>query len=345
MAFPYVLESNFEQGTNAEWTSETDTGSQLDFPHASVLAGVSGLGPMAPFRGAYCARWTLGANTTDAYLTSTTIDIADGSTASYRWYLYLAENFQFTADDVVSLFKLTQAGGGTVEYTIGLNLTAADDTIFLGGSDGTAAGDFGATSITRNKWHAIEVTAKVSTTDAGTLQVYLDGALQVSLDTLDQGGAVGDGVLGIMDRLSTTTGVVLMDNFIADDLRIYPIVTRYPRQLLLTKTAHAFIGPGIIENVTLMSGSSTDSVVAIYDTNRGNTSDVNKLVLELKGIAANDPIDPAGVPVYVSRGAYVVLTGTAPRAMMTIHMAPGYGSEGAVRGMASRLRVNPLEVL
>ena len=147
MAFPFVLESNFEAGTNGEWTSETDTGSQLDFPHISELVGKSGIGQLMPFRGAFCARWVLGANTTDAFLTSTSIDIADAATSYFRWYMFFATNFAATAADVVSIFKLRQAGAGTVEFTVGINCDGSGG-IFLGANDGTAASAFGSTNIT-----------------------------------------------------------------------------------------------------------------------------------------------------------------------------------------------------
>lgn len=344
MAFPYLFESNFEAGTNAEWTSETDSGSQLDFPHISVIAGQNGIGNLAPFRGTFCARWVLGANTTDAFLRTTAIDIADTASSWFRWYMFLANDFVATAADVVSIFKLRQAGGGTVEFTVGLSCDGAGG-IVLGGSDGIAAANFGTTNITLGKWHAIEVFATVSTGGAGVITTYLDGVQQSTQTAQTEAAAVGDGDLGFSDRLSTTTGTVLMDAFVQDDTRVYPIVSRYPRQLLLTKSAHAFIGPGVIENVSLLSGAGTDNVLAIYDTNRANTSDVNKVGIELKNVTNNDIVDPAGVPIYLQRGAYVVLTGTNPRAMLNIHWAPGYGSEAAARHMGRRIKLNPLEVL
>ena len=44
MAFPWIFHANFEQGTNAEWDSETDGASptQLDFPHYTELARFPG---------------------------------------------------------------------------------------------------------------------------------------------------------------------------------------------------------------------------------------------------------------------------------------------------------------
>jgi hypothetical protein len=75
VAFPFLLESNFESGSNAEWTSETDTVSQLDFPHYSELARYPWK-TCVPFQGAYCARVVLSGGTADAFVSSTSTTIA-----------------------------------------------------------------------------------------------------------------------------------------------------------------------------------------------------------------------------------------------------------------------------
>lgn len=344
MAFPWIVESTWESGTNAEWTAETDTASLLDFPHASVLARFPWPNH-APFRGAYCARFRLGAETTTVFLTHTTIDIADTATAHFRWYMQLAPDFAFTADDVVSLFKLRQAGGGTVELTVGLNLVTATDAITIGGSDGVAAASFGATRLQRGVWHCIEVGALVSTTDVGTLTVWLDGVSQVALTTLDQAAAVGDGDLGVMDRLATTTGTILVDDFVMDTERVYPIADRFPEILLLTKSGTVFLGNGLIDNVSLLSGAGTDCVLRVYDTAWADANDSGNIVIELKNTANNELVDPAGTPVTVTRGAYVQLTGTTPRALVKICRGSGYGSSALIRRAASRLSIKAGEGL
>ena len=59
--------------------------------------------------------------------------------------------------------------------------------------------------------------------------------------------------------------------------------------------------------------------------------------LELKNLTASEtPVDPAGVPVEFTKGCYVSLTGTNPRAMLNIRRAMGYSSDGAIRTVASR---------
>jgi hypothetical protein len=65
-----------------------------------------------------------------------------------------------------------------------------------------------------------------------------------------------------------------------------------------------------------MSGAATDNVCSVYDTDVADTNDATSLVLELKNTANSELVDPAGTPVDVVRGCYVVLTGTNPRALV-----------------------------
>ena len=64
MAFPWLSECNFEDGTKGHFDTETDTETRLDFPHYSELARTPGMG--MPWRGAYCARVNLANDGTPA---------------------------------------------------------------------------------------------------------------------------------------------------------------------------------------------------------------------------------------------------------------------------------------
>ena len=64
MAFPFLSEANFEDGTKGHFDSETDTGSRLDIAHYSTLAKIPGLA--MPWRGAYAVRVNLATSTNDA---------------------------------------------------------------------------------------------------------------------------------------------------------------------------------------------------------------------------------------------------------------------------------------
>ncbi len=335
MAFPFIFESNFEVGANTEWDSESDTGSLLDFPHYSTLAKINRL--PAPFRGAYCMRVVCG-DTNDHTLIEGDIDIADTASGFIRFNLYVSPDFTGTADDTFNIFEFQQAAG-TIETSLSLRITAATNLLEIGIGDGVVGTSF--VTFERGRWTAIEVGMLCSTSDVGTLTLWIDGASRIALTTLDQAAGVGRGVLGTQDTLSTTTGTLLFDQFIFDDLRVYPISQRFPESVLLTKSAHVFVGTGNVLNATLLSGSGTDSVLQVFDTDVASVLDASNVKLELKNVAVNDPVDPAGVPIQVVRGCYVQLSGTVPRAMVNVGSAQGYWSDGRIKQHGAKRKAAP----
>lgn len=328
MSFPWVFESTFEQGTAAEWDTETDTASKLSFPHYGTLTGMSGA-PI-PYRGAYCMMIDLTAGTTsDATLTEGDIDIADAGTRYFRFYLYVSPDFTATADDIFNIFELQQAGG-TVEMALSMQITAATNLLEIGFGDGTAASAF-VTYSYRGKWVCVELLATVSTGGAGVATLFLNGAQVQTATSLTQAAAVGQGVLGTQNTLTTTTGKLFFDQFVMDDARVYPIPVRYPQSVLLTKSGHVFVGSGEVANVSLLSGAASDNVLAIYDTDVGVTNSASNSTLELTNTAGGETVDAAGIPVRVQRGCYVQLTGTNPRALVQVGYAQGYWSAGRIK--------------
>lgn len=338
MAFPWIFASNFEQGTNAEWDSEQDTGSKLDFPHYSTLATIPGA--PAPYRGAYCARIDLtSGDTNDHTLTEGDMDIADAGTGYFRWYMYISSNFTATANDVFNIFELQQAGG-TVEMSVSMQITASSNLLEIGFGDGVAQSSF-VTYPARGRWCCIELLATVSTGGSGVATLFLDGTQVQTSTTLTQAAAVGQCVLGTQNTLSTTTGVIYLDQFVMDDARIYPISVRFPHEVLLTKSGHVFVGSGTVENVSLLSGAGTDCVLSIFDTDVGNTNDASNVRVELKNTANNELVDPAGTPLTFQRGCYVSLSGTNPRALVKIGWAQGYWSDGRIKQHGEKRRAAP----
>jgi hypothetical protein len=324
MAFPYVYESDFETGTTTGegWDSETDTASQLDIAHYKTLANLP-WPTCAPFKGAYALRATLSGGTADAFLTEGDINIAADGTNYFRFYIWLSPTFTGTANDTINIFE--GIATATVEFTFGLRVVAATNVVNFGIGE-TAPTSFTTQAIERGVWYCIELAVHVDdgASNNGTIDLYLtkegepssDDVAATQVASLDQ-GAITSGVLGVQDHLATTTGTILIDQFVQDDARVYPITRRFDDTVLLTKSGHAFVGRGIVDNITLMSGAGTDST---------NT------VAELKNTANNELVDPAGMPVDCVRGAYVVLSGTTPRARVKIKNVAGYGSPGAVRG-------------
>jgi hypothetical protein len=322
VAFPFLLESNFESGSNAEWTSETDTVSQLDFPHYSELARYPWK-TCVPFQGAYCARVVLSGGTADAFVSSTSTTIALDTLRWVRFNIWFSPTFTATADDTFAICEL-QSSGAVVEVSFGARVVAATNVINFGIGE-TAPTTFSPIAVDRGVWYTIELKVDLDAGGGndGTIDLFVTrfgepaasavAATQVA--TLDQ-AAITNTVLGVQDQLATTTGVYLLDHFVFDDARIYPQIRRYDDTVLLTKSGHAFVGRGTIDNITLMSGAATDNVCSVYDTDVADTNDATSLVLELKNTANSELVDPAGTPVDVVRGCYVSLTGTNPRALV-----------------------------
>lgn len=343
MAFPFTVERNFESGsfTGDGWDAETDTAGQIDVAHYSELARYP-WPTCAPYEGAYCMRAVLSGGTADAFVTEGDIDIAADGEAWFAFNLWISPTFTGTADDTINLFELHSAGP-VVEAAFGLRIVAATNVINFGIGE-TAPTSFGSIAIERGVWYTIELNVVIDNGagNDGTIDLYVTRqgdpyasavhATQVS--GLDQ-AAIIQGVLGVQDHLATTTGVILFDNFKMDDARIYPKTRRYDDTQLLTRSGHAFVGAGTIDNVTLMSGAATDNVVAVYDTDTADTNDATTLVVELRNTANNELVDPAGMPVRVTRGCYVSMTGTDPRALVKMCQLQGH-SDANVRSLGLR---------
>ncbi len=334
MAFPWTFEENFETGTLGSFDSESDTGGLLDFPHFSTLAAIPRMG--LPFRGAYCARVICG-DTNDHTVTGLAMNIADAGTEWARFYLYIHENFAATADDIFNIFEW-QSTSDVVEACISLQITAATDLVGIAIADGTEASS-GFVILPKNQWLAIEALFTVDVTPGtdGVLTLFVDGSQTQTVTGHNQSLAITHGVLGTQNTAATTTGVLLFDQFIFDDLQVYPFARRFQENVLVTKDQHVFLGPGMINNVTLLGPDNADGILTIYDTDDANTNDASNIIAELRNTAGDEVVDPAGMPARVTRGAYVTLSGTGtrgPRGLVQIGAATGWGSDGAIRNFA-----------
>lgn len=324
MPFPWLFEENFEDGTKGDFGTEADTGSLLDFPHFTELAAIPNMG--LPFRGAYCMRIQPG-DANDHTIIEADINITDGSTAWTR--LYLWHDLEATVDDIFNIYELQATG--TIEAVISLQITAATNLVEIGLGE-SAASVFNAVLLPR-QWNVIEMSSVADTGATSTL--YVNGAAVQTLAS-HPSAAITDGVLGTQATLETTTGTLLFDQFVFDELQVYGFKRRYVENVLVTKDQHVFVGNGRIDNVTLISSTNTSLSVTIYDTDEADTNDTSNIVAILQNTANDELVDPAGMPVRVTRGAYVVLGGTAPRALFQIGAAQGWGSEGAIRTYAAK---------
>jgi hypothetical protein len=344
MAFPFLFESNFEGGTNAEWDSETDTEGVLNIRHYSSLAkeDASKVGPIAPWRGAYCAEWFLTGDTSDHTLIEGDLDIADDVTRYTRFMLFLGKDLTGVTD-IFNIFEL-QGTADAVEAAIGLRITTGASVVEIGIGQ-TAPATFATQPLHKGRWYTIELKTLCDTAGAGTSDLYVDGALVQSITTITN-TAILRGVLGTQNTLSTTTGHLYIDAFAFDDARLYPARDRFPVTQILTKTGHVFVGPGWIELVAIQSAAGS---VICYDTDTANTDAADQVVdLDLaRGFATYEG------GAYFARGCYAVLSGSNPRIEVKLLTSNAdrrkfgphaYGSTGAIRQYGYKRKARPQNV-
>lgn len=342
MAFPYVFDENFEDGTKGAFDVETDTETRLDIVHYSTLAGIPRAG--APFRGAYCVRVALenDGSPADAYLQET--DAFDFLTADattfIRFHFRVSENITMANADEFALFQLWSSTN-TVEAGVYVNFTTANG-LRIGIGETTALQLKG---LTTGVWHCIEMTVNIDNagSDDGTIDGWFDGAAFTQITARDQ-GVITSGVLGVLSQdVGTTAGTVLIDQVIVDNTRIGFFAQRYPHEVVLTRSGHVCLGPGELAAVTLLSGNGTDCALNLYDTDIANTLDQSNFIAELRNTALLQTV-PLGSDnkVRFDRGCYVQLSGTDPRALLKISRCQGYYDEGLVRVYGYHRKAHPL---
>ena len=345
MAFPWIFEANFEAETDGsvEWdAAKTDTASQMDFPSYKDLARLP-FRTAAPFSGAKCMRLQLTGGTADAFVLEGDINIAAAANSFFKFDIWFSDDFTGTADDTLAIFE-TQGTSNAIQTSFGARIVATTNVINLGIGE-VAPTSFGALEITRGAWYTVEldITIDDGGSNDGTIDLFvtkkgdtasltIHAAQVASLDQI----AVLHGVLGVQNHLATTTGTILIDNFVQDDARIFPKAIPHKEEILMTKSGHAFVGAGEIENVSLLSGAGTDNVLKIFDTDSADVNDASNVGVELKNTANNELVDPAGVPISVRRGAFIELSGTAPRAIVKVKHVDAFGTAAAVRRIGGR---------
>lgn len=284
-------------------------------------------------------RLILSGGTADAFVTEGDINITDTDTGYFKFDIWFSPDFAATANDTFAFLELV---GSAITGSIGAKITATSDLIQLGigsAATGTAPTAFMTGGIERNKWYTVEGAFNIETNASGTADLFVTKIGDASRATADASlasvtnVAVTSGTLGIQDHLATTTGTILIDNFVMDDARIYPRTDLFQYTRVLTKSDNVFVGAGSIDLLELLSGAGTNNVLAVYDTENAVVTDASNIVFELKNTVNNErvPATLGGKCLRFRRGCSVVLTGTNPRALVKIERAPGYGSFAAIR--------------
>ena len=326
MAFPYVFEANLESGTNAEFTSEVDTENKLSIAHYAMLAKHPARLEL-PYSGAYAAYINLAGGTADAYLQEDTgFDLALAGVRALR-LLFYAKGLTMAADDRFTILAL-QSAGPVDELTISVLNTAGRVRLVMAETGATAVASGRSIDLIEGQWHTLEI---VFTLDAGggndgTATFYVDGyQVGAAVTALDQAALIHARLGAIGIDAGTTAGHLLFDSLVVDDTRVFP-VKRFGQTRLMTKSGHAFIGPGALSSITLLpAANAADAVLALYDTDEANTA-APLIVPELR-IDVSESLTytvPLAAGVF-QRGCYAVLSGTNPRAFVTARRATDSG--------------------
>ena len=347
-AFPYLFSESFEGSDQGNFDATSPaTYTSARFAHYSYLAGLSDV-KVAPYRGAYCWLKDLSIDTTDHYVQETGgMDVAADGTIFTRFYLYLSRNLTMANTDEFAVMQ-HWAGVSTVEAGVYVNYTTANG--FRLGIGETTASSF--LPISLGQWHCVELQANVDNAGAndGTLDGWLDGGAFTQVTALDQ-GVFTSAVFGTIGQdAGTTQGFVAIDEIAAASQRLYPIVDRFPEQLIVTEDTHAFVGEGDILDLTLIAGAATNNVAYIYDTDTGRDGDTGgdnderNFVARVTNLTNSETVSSPfhNSPIHVKRGAYIVLEGTNPRAIVRIGRAQGYWSDGRIRDHGYRRRPHPV---
>lgn len=342
MAFPYTTITNFEDGTKGSFFgTETDANAGLDYPHYSTLARIPGMS--MPWRGAYCMRLAMATvSTAGAYIQdATNLDQTAGTNDAYILVkFWLSKDMAMSNNDVFNLIDfrsgadVTPHTDGTAEAVCSVKYTTASGwQIGIGETAPTVL-----TSLTLGEWHTVELFFDPAG-GTGTIDAWFDGKSLTQVATLTNANIQSVAVGAVPGAAFTpTAGTLLVDHVIGhlDGARIGGTVERFPETLELEASGHVFVGHGILDNVSLLSGGAADNVLILYDTDEANTTTATRK-LTIKNLSSNEtPVDPAGVPIQVKKGAYLSLSGTNPRAMVNIHRAMGYGGDGAIRTVAAQ---------
>ena len=333
--FPWQTAEYFDDGgtsAKANFTETLDSG-KGDFPYFFDLISDQ-LSPM-PFRGAGCFRVDLSASTNDVRLVEETADLTTGTDdQTSRFYFFVTTDLVMADTNVFEIFNYFSASGtATEECAVGIKYT--DAAGFQVGIGAAAPTTF--IELELGKWHCVEVHIDPAGSSGGEIQWRYDGAAQTTVGSLTQATTTACS-WGVRNQdAGTTTGRVYFDQIVlgtegtgGEPTWIGPLPERYAETIEVFDECSIFVGPGCIESVTLYDGGSGDCTAAVYDTDIGTLESPAKILLS--STANTETVDTSGPRNFV-RGAYIVLGGTNPRAI--IHIGPGAPySEGSLRSYA-----------
>lgn len=273
--------------------------------------------------------------TADAYVQENEgFDVAASTAASARFYFFASTNLTMADTNTFDILQW-QSGAGTTEFSVNILDTSGVKSLRAGDTGGAV---FRSSPLTLGVWHCIELSINTGSGANGTADFYLDGNQIGAQITTIASAALTQARLGSIGiDAGTTAGRLLFDEVIVDNARVFPFRQRYPRQIMLTQSGHVAVGMGRLSQVTLLSGGAADNEMSVYDDDTANTNDASNLIVPtLRNLNADIPesweVEPQDG--YFERGVYVTLSGTNPRALITI--ADSLLSVGAIASYAQR---------
>jgi len=209
------------------------------------------------------------------------------------------------------LFELQSAGA--VELAFGFRIADASTDVINFGIGKLTPTVWGTQAIQRGLWHLVEIDVSLDAgggnDGAATIYVTPDGSgrtagtAHATVGTLNQ-LAVTKGVLGIQDHLATTTGTILFDGFVMDNAaRVQGELDRWNSTIRMTQSGHAFVGSGVIDNITLVGNGAASQELRLWDTDEAlGVGGMGHPRIELHTTGTSEIVDPASMPLRINKG-------------------------------------------
>lgn len=315
MAFTFLADETWDDGTRGSFDSETDVSNILDFPHYQELARQG----FAPWMGAHALRIRLN-GTAVGYVTETGAwDTAAAGTIHSLFTVLIGEDVTIAASGAIVIFAMM--AGATQEVSFGVRNNGGVYELYV--TDSVTTRTF---PIVRSnkRWYEVELSTLIDNagSDNGTIDWYIDGFRAAAQITGADQGAITDLNLGAFSGTSAgDKGTILIGNVMADDARIYPRrQKRFACDKWITKDITAFIGNGQLDACSI-TGTSSDAVLNIYDTDIFESTGIGfsrAPLIYTRNVTTNDQSPGMTTPIRFTKGVYVQLTGTAPQAFVSL---------------------------
>jgi hypothetical protein len=311
MARPFLFTDGFETGAHGMTAS---SGTLIDYPHFTELARQG----MTPYRGSYCLRVRLAGGTTSQFAREDTAfdDLDNAGAARFvRFYFYLGKDLVMANSDKFSLIEIESVAATTTETAAGVLRNGANlefwfnETQAAAGATTKVLGPFApGFGCCLGKWYHVEL-KMLYAAGTGTLDGWLDDSPLTQITTLTTADAV-DAAFGVIGPDAGTSGTVLIDDIVYDDLQIFRDKERFPatNRLVYHASDHPIIGPACFSAAFTSTG--TDAVLRMYDTD-GIPTNLDGIVgAPFSPISAKEVVFSQDI-LEVKYGLYTVITGTA----------------------------------